>query len=338
VRKCCSLALSEPVIAIFGPTAVGKTEVAVEVAEILRRGGERPVAVSADAIAVYEGLDLLAAKPSPRELERLEHRLISVVPVEREFSVAEFAERAHGEIDMLAAEGSRPIVVGGTGLYLRAALTELDLKPPPRPGLRAELERELAELGPARLHERLAPRSAAAVHPNDRKRIVRALELELMGEEPYRESRQLWSERLRRPARLFGVVMGPDALAQRVRERAHRMLEGDVLAEVETALERGASRTARKAMGFEEIAAHLAGEIDLGEARALLERRHLAYAKRQLTWMRKLAGVETVDRTELDVRQTAEELVERLDSLPRTNGPEVREVAGARKRLHNRRA
>jgi len=325
-------------LAIFGPTGVGKTEVAVEVAEILRRRGERPVAVSADAIAVYEGLDVLAAKPSQEELEQLEHRLVSVVPVECEFSVAEFAALAHAEIDALAAEGRRAIVVGGTGLYLRAALTELDLKPPPPPALRAELERELAELGPAPLHERLAPQSAATVHPNDRKRIVRALELELMGEEPYRTSTQLWSERLRRPARLFGVVMTREALAQRVRERAHRMLEGDVLAEVEAALEHGASRTARKALGFEEIAAHVAGEIDLDEARALLERRHLAYAKRQLTWMRKLAGVETIDRTTLGARETAEGLVERLDSLPRTNGPEVREVAGARERLHNRRA
>jgi len=330
--------LAEPLLAIFGPTGVGKTEVAVEVAEILRGRGERPVAVSADAIAVYEGLDVLAAKPSPDELERLEHRLVSIVPIEREFSVGEFAALAHAAIDGLVAEGRRAIVVGGTGLYLRAALTELDLKRPAPPELRAELERELAELGPARMHERLAPQSAAAVHPNDRKRIVRALELELMSDEPYRESTELWSENLRRPTALFGIVMEREALAERVRRRAARMLDGEVLAEVEVALERGASRTARKAIGFEELAAQLAGEIDLDEARALLVRRHLAYVKRQLTWLRKTSAVETIDRTSLGARETAEELVERLDSLPRTNGPEVREVAGARKRLHHRRA
>jgi tRNA dimethylallyltransferase len=310
--------LPEPIVAIFGPTAVGKTEVAIEVAEILRGRGERPVAVSADAIQVYEGLDTLTAKPSQSELARLDHRLISVIPVDREFSVGEFAERAHAEIDDLLDEGCRPIVVGGTGLYLRAALTELELKPPPPPGLREQLEHELAEVGPVRLHERLRPASAAAVHPNDRKRIVRALELERMGEEPYAESTQLWSESLRRPARLFGIVMDRDAIGRRVRERAGRMLERDVLAEIETATERGASRTARKAMGFEEVAAHLAGELELPETRALLERRHLAYAKRQLTWMRKLAGVETIDRTALGARETAEAVVERLDSLPRT--------------------
>jgi tRNA dimethylallyltransferase len=307
--------LPEAVIALFGPTAVGKTEVAVELAEILRCRGERTVAVSADAIQVYEGLDTLAAKPSPDELARLEHRLISFVPVETEFSVGEFADLAHAEIDALLDEGSRPIVVGGTGLYLRAALTELQLKPPAPPGLREELEQELAALGAARLHERLRPASAAAVHPNDRKRIVRALELERMGEEPYRASTQLWSESLRRPARLFGIVMDRDAIAERVRERARQMLESRVLAEVETAIERGTSRTARKAMGFEEIAAHLSGDLDLEEAQARLERRHLAYVKRQLTWMRKLAGVETIDRTVLTARETAEALVERLDSL-----------------------
>ena len=307
--------MPEPVIAIFGPTGVGKTEIAGEVAVLLRARGEDPVAVSADAIQVYEGLDMLSAKPSPAELARLEHRLISFVPVDREFSVAEFADHAHGEIDALAEAGRRAIVVGGTGLYVRAALAELDLKPPPAPGLREEIERELAEVGAARLHGRLRSESAEGIHPNDRKRIVRALELERMGEQPYRESEQLWSTDLRRPAALFGIVMEREAIEERIRERAGRMVEREVLSEVETAIERGASRTARKAMGFKEVAAHLAGEIDLPEARALLERRHLAYVKRQLTWMRKLAGVETIDRTSLSARETAAELVGRLDSL-----------------------
>jgi tRNA dimethylallyltransferase len=308
--------LPEPLIAIFGPTAVGKTAVAIEAAEILRARGERPVAVSADAIQVYEGLDTLAAKPTPAQLEQLEHRLISFVPVDREFSVGEFSAAAHDEIDALLASAARPVVVGGTGLYLRAALTELDLKPPAPRALREEIERELAEVGSHRLHARLGPASAPGVHPNDRKRIVRALELERMGEHPYRDSEQLWSEHLRRPALLFGIVIERDAIAERIHERADRMLDREALSEVETALERGASRTARKAMGFKETAAYLAGEIDLPEARALLERRHLAYAKRQLTWMRKLANVETIDRTGLSARDTAEALVERLDTLP----------------------
>jgi tRNA dimethylallyltransferase len=308
--------LPESVIAIFGPTAVGKTEIAVEVAEILRGRGEAPVAVSADAIQVYEGLDTLAAKPTAAEEERLEHRLVSFVPVDREFSAGEFAAHAHREIDELLDAGRRPIVVGGTGLYLRAALTDLDLKPVAPKLLREEIERELAEVGTARLHGRLGPGSARTIHPNDGKRIVRALELERMGEEPYRDSEQLWSSNLRRPARLFAIVMDREAIAARVRDRAERIVEREVLLEVEAAIESGASRTARKAMGFREVAAHLAGDIDLPEARALLERRHLSYVKRQLTWMRKLADAEPVDRTGIGAREAAEALVERLDSLP----------------------
>jgi tRNA dimethylallyltransferase len=302
-------------LALFGPTAVGKTEIALELAEQLRARGERPVAVSADAIQVYEGLDVLASKPSSDELERLEHRLISFVPVEQEYSVADYAARAHAEIDALLAGGERPIVVGGTGLYLRAALTELDLKPPPASGLREEIERELAAVGARGLHEQLRPETGRSIHPNDRKRIIRALELERMGERPHQAADQLWSHHLRRPTALFGIVMARDAIAERIDARTVAMVGPEALAEVETALERGVSRTARKAMGLKELAAHLAGEVELGEARALIGRRHLAYAKRQLTWMRKLAGVEVLDRTELTAAETAAEIVRRLDSL-----------------------
>jgi tRNA dimethylallyltransferase len=307
--------LSEPLIAIFGPTGVGKTEIALELADLLRARGELPVAVSADAIQVYEGLDTLAAKPSPEELERLEHRLISFVPIDEEYSVAQFSVRAHEEIDSLLAEGRRAIVVGGTGLYLRAALTELDLKPPPPVALREEIERELEAVGAPGLHDRLQPDVAGAIHPNDGKRIVRALELERMGERPYEASEQLWSQDLRRPTELFGIVMEREAIAERIAVRARVLVGTPALGEVEAALERGASRTARKALGFRELSAHLAGELELGEARAHVERRHLAYAKRQLTWMRKLAGVDVIDRTEMTAAECARVVVERADSL-----------------------
>ena len=313
--------MPERVVAIFGPTGVGKTGIACEVAALLRARGEDPVAVSADAIQVYEGLDTLSAKPSAAELDRLEHRLISFVPVDREFSVAEFAEHAHREIGALLEGGRSPLVVGGTGLYLRAALTDLDLKPAPEPGLREQIERELAEVGAVRLHQRLRPESAETIHPNDRKRIVRALELERMGEEPYRDSDQLWSESLRQPTTLFGIVMDREAIEERIRARARSLVGAEALAEVDTALERGASRTVRKAMGFQELAAHLAGDAGLDEARARVERRHLAYVKRQLTWMKKLAGVQTIDRTGRSSAEAAEELVSRLDSLPHSRWP-----------------
>jgi tRNA dimethylallyltransferase len=303
------------IVAIFGPTGVGKTEVAIELADLLRERGEDAVAVSADAYQVYEGLGVLVAKPSDAELERLEHRLVSIVPIDQQFSVAQFSSRAHEQVDSLLAEQRRPIVVGGTGLYLRAALTELDLKPPPEAGLREQVERELSELGLEALHSRLPRELARTVHPNDRRRIVRALELERMGERAYDRSDQLWSAQLRRPAALFGIVMEPRTLDERLSERVDRMLAGNALEEVESALEQGASRTARKAIGFEELSAHLRGEATLGEVADRIRRRHRHYVKRQLTWMRKLAGVELVDRTSMSASAAAAVVLERLDRV-----------------------
>jgi tRNA dimethylallyltransferase len=290
--------------------------VALELADLLRARGDDPVALSADAFQVYEGLDVLTAKPDAEQLERLEHRLVSFVPVEEQFSVAQFAELAHGEIDALAARGRTPIVVGGTGLYLRAALTELDLKPHAQPELRAEIERDLEDLGAEVMHARLPAEVAGAVHPRDCKRIVRALELERMGESVHERSNQLWSSELRQPTALFGLVMERDVLDQRIEARVERMLDEGAIDEVERALERGASRTARKAIGFAEITALLEGDASREAVAERIARRHRQYGKRQLTWMRKLSGIEIVDRTELSERETAALLVERLDSLP----------------------
>src|SRR3954447_3355460 len=149
------------VIAIFGPTGVGKTEVAVALAERLRAAGEAPVAVSADALQVYEGLPILTGAATPAEQQRLEHRLIGFVPLAEPFSAGAYARRAHAEIDAALAAGRCPIVIGGTGLYLRAALAELDLRPPPRPAARERLQAALEADGPAALHAQLAERAPA---------------------------------------------------------------------------------------------------------------------------------------------------------------------------------
>jgi tRNA dimethylallyltransferase len=306
-------------VAIFGPTAVGKTEIAIELADLLAQrdgsqGDERPVAVSADAFQVYEGLDVLTAKPTAEQAARLEHRLVSFVPVNETFSVAQFAERAHAEIDALTEQGGRPLVVGGTGLYLRAALTDLDLKPPPDPALREQIEQELVELGLKALHSQLPSDTAGAVHPSDRKRIVRALELERMGEELYTTSDQLWSENLRRPAVLFGLVMDRDKLAERISDRVDDMLAGGLVEEVELAVERGASKTARKAIGFKEAQGVLGGELSLDEAAEQIKRRHRQYVRRQLTWMRKLPGMELIDRTAVSAAGAAAAMLHRLSA------------------------
>ncbi|MGD0385182.1 MAG: tRNA (adenosine(37)-N6)-dimethylallyltransferase MiaA [Solirubrobacteraceae bacterium] len=284
--------MPERLIALFGPTAVGKTDVAVALAAGLRERGQRPVAVSADALQVYAGLELLTGVASAAQQRLLEHRLVSFLPVDARFSVAEYAALAHAQIDELLQDGATPIVIGGTGLYLRAALTELDLRPPPPPGVRERWNAELERRGPEALHALLAERApwaAAGIEPADRHRVVRALELEEIGAlEPPQGESQLWSEAVRHPTLLIGLTMDRAELYARIDARVDAMVAAGVIDEVRAAHRAGASSTARAALGFEEL---LAGDVEA------MKRRTRNYAKRQLTWMRKLAGVELVDAT-----------------------------------------
>jgi tRNA dimethylallyltransferase len=284
--------LSERLIALFGPTAVGKTDVALALAQRLRMQGQRPVAVSADALQVYAGLEILTGVATAAEQAQLEHRLVSFLPVDARFSVAEYAALAHAQIDELLDDGATPIVLGGTGLYLRAALTDLALRPPPPPGVRERWNAELEQRGPEALHALLAQRApwaAAGIEPGDRHRIVRALELEEIGAlEPPQGESQLWSGEVRRPTRLVGLTMERAALYERIDRRVDAMVAAGAMEEVRAAHRAGASSSARAALGFEEL---LAGDIEA------MKRRTRNYAKRQLTWMRKLAGIELLDVT-----------------------------------------
>jgi tRNA dimethylallyltransferase len=296
------------IVALFGPTGVGKTAVAAALARRLRAHGEDPVAVSADALQVYQGLEILTGVANAGERAQLEHRLISFLPLDAIFSVGQYAELAHAEIDQLLAAGRRPLVVGGTGLYLRAALCELSLKPPPAEGVRERWTAELERVGSPALHARLearAPWAAATLDPNDRQRIVRALELSDLGElEPPEGPSQLWSEELRRPTLLLGLTMERQALYAAIDARVEAMLAAGAREQVRAAHAAGASETARKALGFEEL---LAGDTEA------MKRRTRNYAKRQLTWMRKLAGVRMIDVTGRDADATAGEIVGLLD-------------------------
>jgi tRNA dimethylallyltransferase len=292
------------VIAIFGPTGVGKTAVAVALAELLRQRGEDPLAVSADALQVYAGLETLTGAPDAREREQLEHRLVGMVPVTEEFSAGRFAELAHREIDAALAHGRRPIVVGGTGLYLQAALCELDLRPPPPVTLRSRIESDLRARGPEALHAELAARSptaAAAIEPSDSTRVARALELTEMGEDPppAGDASRLWTTEARHPTLLCGLTMSRDALYAMIDTRVERMLAAGATDEVRRAEAAGASRTARAALGYEEL---LAGDVEA------MKRRTRNYAKRQLTWMRKLPAVRMIDVTGRPPEAVAEEI------------------------------
>lgn len=307
-------------IALFGPTGVGKTAVAVALAARLRAAGEDPVAVSADALQVYIGLETLTGVASATERAALEHRLVSFLPPDASFSAGQYAELAHAEIDALLARGRRPLVVGGTGLYLRAALTELSLRPPPPEGLRERLTAELERDGSAALHARLArgaPWAAQRIDPADRQRIVRALELLETGElEPPEGPSQLWTDEVRRPTLLVGLTLAREQLYARIDARVERMLAAGVREEVLRAHAAGASVTARKALGFEEL---LAGDVEA------MQRRTRNYARRQLSWMRKLAGVRLIDVTGRTPEDVAAEIADSItagDAAAASSGEE----------------
>ena len=289
------------VIAVFGPTGVGKTAVAIAVAKRLRERGEDPVAVSADSMQVYADLPILTGAASETEQHQLEHRLLGIVPVTETFSAGAYAERAHQEIDALLDNGRRPIVVGGTGLYLRAALTELDLRPPVAPEIR---ERWASDERPIeQLHAALPDHVGQGIEPTDRQRVLRAHELLEAGHEPPPPANapsQLWTTHTRHPTLLAALVMDRAVLAERINQRIDAMLAAGVQQEVERANEAGASVTARRALGFQEL---LDGDVEA------MKTRTRRYAKRQVTWLRKLPGAHLVDTTGRTPEDVAAELM-----------------------------
>ena len=281
---------------------------AVALAERLGGGA---VAISADALQVYEGMPILTGAASEEERAQLEHRLIGFVPITRPFSMGEFMPLAHKEIDDALAAGRTPIVVGGTGLYLRAALSDLKLKPPPPADLRKRLEEEADRIGSEAMHARLAqraPQAAEKVQSADRSRVIRLLELLEMGaledEEPQVES-QLWTEDTRHPTLLVGLTMDRAELYERIERRVDTMLGQGALEEVKAAHDAGASVTARKALGFQEL---LVGDIDA------MKTKSRQYARRQLTWMRKLPNVRLIDVTRRSPGDVADEIAAQLPS------------------------
>jgi tRNA dimethylallyltransferase len=297
-------AMQPPVLALFGPTGIGKTDLAIAVAERLRAAGERPVAVSADALQVYRGLETLTGVATPEQRARLEHRLVAFVPVTERFSAGAYARLAHAELDGLLADGAAPIVVGGTGLYLRAALADLALRPAVPEAVRRRWTAALAARGAPALHAELArraPWAAAGIDPRDGRRVTRALELDDAGAlAPPPAPGELWTHHTRHPTRLIGLTMDREALYARIDARVDAMVAAGAGEEVRAADAAGASDTARKALGFAEL---LAGDVDA------MRRRTRNYAKRQLTWMRKLAGAELVDVTGREPDDVAAELL-----------------------------
>lgn len=292
------------VLAIFGPTASGKTAVAEALAERIPAD-----LVSADSMQVYRGLPILTNQPGRPT------RLVAIWELDHEASVGEYQTLAHAEIDRILADGRTPVVVGGTGLYLRAALADLSLPPAPPPGARARWEALYDAEGTERAHELLAerdPQAAAAVHPNDRRRVVRALELAESGHSLAPGRDRLWAEETRLPTLVFGLEVAPDVLDRRIELRTRAMFDDGVQEEVRRALEGPISTTAGQAMGLEEVAS-----LPREAAEARLAQRTRRYAAYQRKWMRRIPGVVSLDG----------------DRPPGEVADEILEVARTRQRL-----
>ena len=290
---------SLPVIALFGPTAVGKTSVAIELGRQISGSGGEAVAVNCDSIQVYRGLEVISGAADESQRRSLEHRLLSFVPIDEEFSAGRYSKLAHVEIDDLLSRGVCPILVGGTGLYLRGALTDMEFRPPVPEAVRLAVEEEISTRGPAAVHAELPTGSRARIDPNDRLRVARAAELLRSGQTPapdHRGGGELWTAELRLPTLLVGLVEEREVLEARIRRRVEAMAEAGAGDEARLALESGASRTARAAIGFDQF---LAGDLELAAAR------HRRFARRQMTWMRRMEGVTILERGGRDDGQLA---------------------------------
>jgi len=307
-----------PVVALFGATALGKTDVAVARAERLRAD-----IVVADSMQVYKGLPIVTNQPDEAQRARARHHLVGFVPPQRELTVAEYAREAHEVIDRLRREGRAVIVEGGSGLYLRAALGDLEFAAPPDDALRRELEERWARDPGGVVDElrRLDPAGLARLDASNPRRVIRALEAALVSGGPLSASGR---DRLWRPAERYAhrlVALAPDddrvALKARLEARVDKMLVAGAAEEVARAREGGPiSRTALQAIGVRELSAVLDGELSLDEAAARMKARTRALVRRQLTWMRKLPAAARVPTAGRPPEAVAESILALVEAGP----------------------
>jgi tRNA dimethylallyltransferase len=291
------------ILLIVGPTASGKTAVGIELAK--RLDGE---IISADSRQIYQQLSIGTAKPTPEELSQAKHHLVDVVPPDEEFDAARFAALADEVIEELWHKDKLPIVVGGSGFYVKALIDGLFDAPSADEELREQLRQQPKET----LHEILAiidPTSAEKLHPNDRKRVIRALEVyELTGKTISQLQKEHQQNKKEKYEPLFiGLHYERQQLYRRIERRVDKMIEEGLIDEVESLLETyPAELNALQTVGYQEIIRYLCGEIDKAEAIRLIKRNTRRYAKRQLTWFRRDERIHWIDVTDLSAEEAAE--------------------------------
>lgn len=285
-----------PVIVLVGPTAIGKSRVAIDLAKAL--GTE---VLTADSTQVYRGMDIGTDTPSSEERREVPHRLIDLVNPDEPFNAGEYRRHAMAEIDRLHREHRMPLVVGGTGLYVRALLRGLWPGPPVDWELRRALEQEAQERGMASLYQELSdvdPERARGVHPNDSVKVLRALEIYRQTGQPASQAHE--QHRFQEKpfsALLLGLTMDRDALYRRIDQRVHIEIEKGLVEETRRLLSQGYARslTSMKSLGYRQMAGFLEGEYDFDEAVRRLKRDTRHFAKRQMTWFRKEPEIEWVN-------------------------------------------
>lgn len=284
------------VIAIVGPTATGKSELALRVGEALG-GAEAAAVIGADAMALYQGMDIGTAKVSPREQARLPHYQVDVLPVTARASVAKYQEQATEQVNDLLAARRTPLVVGGSGLYVRALLDQLQF-PPTDSKVRERLEALAREKGSAAMHEvltRLDPKAAAAIEPNNARRVVRALEVIDVTGEPFSATMPTYDYHW--PTVQIGLTAPLEVLDERILRRAHQMFDGGLVDEVRNLIPLGIeeSRTAQFATGYRQALAVARGEMSEDEARLATAQATSQLARKQLKWFKRDARVRWID-------------------------------------------
>lgn len=300
-----------PVVAVGGPTASGKTAFSVQLAK--RLGGE---VVCADSMQIYKGLDVGTAKATKEEMEGVPHHLMDFLPPGETFSVADFVEAANREVQAITGRGRLPVLVGGTGLYIESFLNGVRFaEQKADPALRERLEKEAGELGAQAMHRRLAaidPDYAATVHPNNVGRVIRALELYYSSGKTMSRQR---AESLPETPPFDSVVfcLAPaerSELYRRIDVRVDRMLEAGILEEAKMVWEnRERYRTAAQAIGYKEFFPYFEGTADLAACTDKLKQASRNYAKRQLTWFRRMENVIWLDPGDGQLVERAEKLV-----------------------------
>ena len=289
--------MTSRLICLLGPTAVGKTEIAIRLAQRLNAE-----IISVDSRQIYRQMDIGTAKPTPEEQQAARHHLIDCVDISQPFSVADYQFLADTAIADIQNRGNRVLLVGGAGLYFRVIVDGLFEGPGADPALRKRLEGEVAQFGVDALHDRLRvcdPESADRIHPNNIVRVIRALEVYELTGTPMSQLQQQWHpERQRYPFIAFGLTMPRALLYCRIEQRVDVMLANGLIAEVESLLAAGYGRDtiALRSFGYKELIAYLDGDCTYLEAISQLEQNTRRFAKRQLTWFRKDTRIGWLDR------------------------------------------